>query len=270
MKLLNREGSKYRYKANIISLFPKHTLYIEGFFGTGSIFFAKPLACYNILNDNSKFIYKLFYFLKQDPDLLYRRVREAIIYDRVINENQDKIEYVILRTLYSIYGTCSTTIKFNKNNSKKLFLEKLNTYKSKIKEMLNFAVLTSRDIFDFLNAVTKKDKIPSTFVYLDPPYSISRGRLHENRGWNLDCLEKLIIEMKRYNWKFAISEFDDKEVLELFLKYNLHINYIALSSGIANTFGHTKYEILATSYKTSKSSITCKNTRYIQKEIFSI
>ncbi|AHH11386.1 DNA adenine methylase (plasmid) [Borrelia coriaceae] len=87
MKLLNREGSKYRYKANIISLFPKHTLYIEGFFGTGFIFFAKLLACYIILTDNSKFIYKLFYFLKQEPDLLYRGIREAIIYDRVIRRS---------------------------------------------------------------------------------------------------------------------------------------------------------------------------------------
>ncbi|AHH05540.1 DNA adenine methylase (plasmid) [Borrelia miyamotoi] len=55
MKLLRREGNKYRYRERIINLFPKHTSYIEGFFGTDSIFFAKPLARYNILNDNSKF-----------------------------------------------------------------------------------------------------------------------------------------------------------------------------------------------------------------------
>ncbi|UPA10162.1 DNA adenine methylase (plasmid) [Borrelia nietonii YOR] len=268
MKLLAREGSKYRYSKVIISLFPKHTSYIEGFFGTGAIFFAKPLACYNILNDNSQFIYKFFYYLRRNPDSLYKKVRDAIIYDRIINENQDKIEYMVLRSLYSIYASCNSTMRLDRSNSKRLFLGMLKTYKSRVKEMLDYAIFTSRDIFDFLGALPKRDKIASTFVYLDPPYSISRGSLADNRGWGLDSLERLIVEMKRYNWQFAISEFDDLRVLELFLKYNLNVNYIARSTGIANTFGHTKHEILATSYRTSKSSMTCKNTSHIQLEMF--
>ncbi|AHH05772.1 hypothetical protein CNO14_06300 (plasmid) [Borrelia miyamotoi] len=129
MKLLRREGNKYRYRERIINLFPKHTSYIEGFFGTDSIFFAKPLARYNILNDNSKFIYKFFYILRQDPDLLYKRVRDAIIYDRIINENQDKIEYMILRSLYSIYATYNSTIRLCRSNAKRLFLDMLRTSK---------------------------------------------------------------------------------------------------------------------------------------------
>lgn len=56
------------------------------------------------------------------------------------------------------------------------------------------------------------------------------------------------------------------EVLELFFKYNL--NYVARSTGIASSFGHTKYEILATSYKTGKSNITCQNAGCVQLEMF--
>ncbi|UPA18569.1 DNA adenine methylase [Borrelia puertoricensis] len=268
MKLLSREGSKYRYSADIISLFPKHTQYIEGFFGTGAVFFAKPLAHYNILNDNSKFIYKFFYILKQDPELLYNRVRDAIIYDSIIDENRDKIEYMVLRCLYSLYGSSSSTMKLDRSNAKRLFLENLQTYKSRFKEMLDNAIFTSRDIFKFLAALPNRDKVSSTFVYLDPPYSISHGNLADNRGWNLDSLERLIIELKRYNWQFAVSEFDDLRVVKLFLKHNLFINYVARSTGIASIFKQTKHELLATSYKTNRSSMDLKSIRYVQKEMF--
>ncbi|WP_330730422.1 DNA adenine methylase [Borrelia turicatae] len=195
MKLLSREGSKYLCSADIISLFPRHTQYIEGFFGTGAVFFAKPLAHYNILNDNSKFIYKFFYILRQDPELLYKRVRDAIIYDSIINENRDKIEYMVLRSLYSLYASSGVAMKLNRTNAKRLFLSTLQTYKSRFKEMLDNAIFTSRDIFKFLAALPRREKVSSTFVYLDPPYSISRGNLADNRGWNLDFLERLIIEL---------------------------------------------------------------------------
>nr|WP_152301324.1 hypothetical protein [Borrelia miyamotoi] len=175
---------------------------------------------------------------------------------------------MVLRSLYSIYATCSSSIGFNRSNAKRLFLYMLRTSKCRIKEMLECAVFTSRDIFNFLSVLSKRDKVSSTFVYLDPPYSISKGRLDDNRGWDLDSLETLIIEIKKYNWQFAISEFNDSEVLDLLFKHNLYVNYIARSTGVASRFGHTKYEILGTSYKTNKSNITCQNAGCVQLEIF--
>ncbi|WDE70380.1 hypothetical protein [Borrelia miyamotoi] len=62
--------------------------------------------------------------------------------------------------------------------------------------MLECMVFTSRDIFNFLSVLSKRDKVSSTFVDLDPPYSISKDRLDDNRCWSLDSLERLIIEMK--------------------------------------------------------------------------
>ncbi|AYE36959.1 hypothetical protein DB313_05535 (plasmid) [Borrelia turcica IST7] len=129
MKLISREGSKYKYRKEIIKLFPKHDCYIEGFLGTGSIFFNKELAKYNIINDTSEFIYKMFYFLKKKPEELYRRVEKAIIYEDIVDENQDKIEYHIIRALYSLFGACTKTIVTNKINSRKNFLQRLESYK---------------------------------------------------------------------------------------------------------------------------------------------
>ena len=70
-----REGNKSKYSNEIIKYFPKHTTYIEGFVGVGGIFFNKPLAKYNILNDSSQFIYSVYEILKDD-DKLNKLIKE--------------------------------------------------------------------------------------------------------------------------------------------------------------------------------------------------
>ncbi|AYE37071.1 hypothetical protein DB313_06090 (plasmid) [Borrelia turcica IST7] len=227
---------------------PKYDCYIEGFLGTGAIFLNKPLAKYNILNDHSRFIYELFLMLKEEPCELYRRVEDALIYDKIINENQDKIEYQLLRSLYSIYTSCTATIVLGRRNAKKIFLEKLALYRETVQKMLMHTVITCRDIFKFLASIESRNKIYSTFIYLDPPYAVSKGRLFDNKGWSLSLLEKLIVEVKRYEWQFAISEFDDTAVIELFKKHGLYITTISKSSGASSKFGYDKHEILATSF----------------------
>ncbi|AOW96189.1 hypothetical protein [Borrelia miyamotoi] len=74
------------------------------------------------------------------------------------------------------------------------------------------------------------------------PIQFLRVGLGDNKGWALDSLETLIIEMKRYNWNFTINKFNDSEVLELFFKHNL--NYIAVSTGIASSFGRDTSNII--------------------------
>ncbi|WP_161555026.1 DNA adenine methylase [Borrelia turcica] len=249
MKIINREGSKYKYREEIIRLFPKHDTYIEGFLGTGAIFLNKPLAKYNIINDASKFIYKIFYFLRKNPEELYRRVKEAIIYDEIVEENQEKIEYQVIRALYSIFGSCTKTMVVNKINARKNFLERLERYKEEIQSKLSQSMFFRKDIFKFIETITLNMRMSQkSFIYLDPPYSVSKGRLGDNKGWRIEKLEKLILEVKKYRWQYAISEFNDTKVMELFEKHGLNIHVIGKSSGINRTFGHSKCEILATSY----------------------
>ncbi|UPA11414.1 hypothetical protein bpSLO_001268 (plasmid) [Borrelia parkeri] len=46
--------------------------------------------------------------------MLYKCVRDAIIYDSIINENLDKIEYMVLRCLYSLYASSGVAMKLNR------------------------------------------------------------------------------------------------------------------------------------------------------------
>ena len=58
--ILRRLGCKKKIAKDIISYFPEHKIYIEPFWGTGAIFFAKPKAKYSIVNDLDSDVFNLF------------------------------------------------------------------------------------------------------------------------------------------------------------------------------------------------------------------
>jgi DNA adenine methylase len=49
--ILRRLGNKSKIASEIYRHFPPHRTYVEPFFGAGGMFFNKPKAKYNILND---------------------------------------------------------------------------------------------------------------------------------------------------------------------------------------------------------------------------
>jgi len=51
--ILRRLGNKSKIAHEIQKYFPAHEIYIEPFFGAGGMFFNKPKAKYNIINDPS-------------------------------------------------------------------------------------------------------------------------------------------------------------------------------------------------------------------------
>ena len=58
--ILRRLGNKKKIAKQIQSYFPKHKIYIEPFFGAGGMFFNKPKAKYNIVNDLDSDVFNLF------------------------------------------------------------------------------------------------------------------------------------------------------------------------------------------------------------------
>lgn len=58
--ILRRLGSKQAIAKEIQQHFPTHKIYIEPFFGAGGMFFNKPKAKYNIVNDIDSDVFNLF------------------------------------------------------------------------------------------------------------------------------------------------------------------------------------------------------------------
>lgn len=65
-------GGKSGMAAQIAALFPPHRVYIEPFFGSGAVFFAKRPAVHEIVNDADGAVVAFFSALRDDPGELAR------------------------------------------------------------------------------------------------------------------------------------------------------------------------------------------------------
>jgi DNA adenine methylase len=63
-------GGKYGMSARIVSLMPPHRVYIEPFFGSGAVFFAKRPATHEIINDLDGAVVTFFRCLRERTDEL--------------------------------------------------------------------------------------------------------------------------------------------------------------------------------------------------------
>lgn len=63
-------GGKSAIAPTFASFFPEHRVYIEPFFGSGAVFFAKPPAVHEILNDLDDAVYNFFHCLRTRRDEL--------------------------------------------------------------------------------------------------------------------------------------------------------------------------------------------------------
>jgi hypothetical protein len=65
-------GGKQGMAELIVSLLPAHRVYIEPFFGSGAVFFAKPPAVIEIINDVDRGVITFFRVLRERPAELER------------------------------------------------------------------------------------------------------------------------------------------------------------------------------------------------------
>jgi len=250
----SREGNKNEYAKDIIQLFPPHKCYVEGFVGIGGIFFNKPLAKYNILNDSSEFIFKIYEILKDEAKIeaLIQEIEFTPNYFDYIKKHTEEPLKTILLHQYS-FLKAGQTPRLGMQSDKQTILNKLIAMKNTFFLYTKNAMITNKDIFKFLNSICFYNQNPDFFIYCDPPYSISKGRLKDNKGWDIEKLEKLIDLLISLDVNFAISEFSNEKIIELFLKKGLNYKIIAKSKFNKTT---DKYEILAMNYNLDNNQPT--------------
>jgi len=255
--IFTREGNKFKYTDKIINCFPDHEVYIEPFVGLGSVFFIKENNTkMNILNDKSLFIYELLETLKNEDTYnnLINEIQNTPIYWDILN-NGDTLASKILVIINSFRASCCS-FKLDSTNYKTVILKNLQTIKYHVLDYLNKNTkILNKNVFDFLKNFDSSIKNKKTLIYCDPPYSLNKGRLKDNKGWNgLIDLERLIIELNNTNCNYAISEHYNLSIYNLFKKYNLDVKIIDKSKGQnSNKLNENKgksVEILVINYKT--------------------
>jgi DNA adenine methylase len=253
--ILRRLGNKKKLVNKILGNVPNHKVYIEPFFGTGSVYFGKPKSNYNFLNDLDDDVFNLYYVTQNNWEELYNEIKimpvsMSLFKYWIINKEVDPIKKA-LRFLFLSnfsYMGAGSSFLISLNNNKTQLLNNMKNYKS----LLVDCHITNLDFRQFFKVIawTTIHKINrfSVFCYCDPPYTDTRDN-YSNLFTKQDTIDLFNIlkdlENKYKNFYYAISEFKNEFVMDLAKERNLNINII----GERRSMNNRNTEILITNYK---------------------
>ena len=252
--LLRRLGNKSKIAKKIQYYFPKHTTYIEPFFGAGGILFNKPKAKYNIVNDLESDVYNLYQVVKNNHKELEQAFYNAPYHLDLWNyykknECKTAIDKAVRFLFLSNFGFLGqpVSLRLQALNNKKI------TYEN-IKRTFDFIFdiqFSNTDFEKFLNSIALKriNEIKTTFIYCDPPY-LNTGSNYSNSFAKSDVI-RLFNVLDKLKCKFAYSEFKNDFIMQEAKKRNYNIIIIGERKSLKNR----NTEILITNYKNQMVSL---------------
>lgn len=250
--ILRRLGNKSQIAMGIQKYFPQHKIYIEPFFGAGGMFFNKPKAHHNILNDLDSDVFNLFQVVSNKKQELFDMFLMMPLHMDLYNywkakketEPIKKAVRFILLSNYGYMGQCET---FRLTATKNEYAEKFKTYLSNASNYLFNCQFGNMDFRKFLSSLhfqsDGRNDEEQTLIYADPPYlGTSDNYSHSFKDQDAVDLFDCLIET---GCKFAYSEFDHPFILEQAEKRGLNVITIGERQNLKNR----RTEILVTNYK---------------------
>ncbi len=251
--VLRRLGNKKKIAKEIQKYFPVHKIYIEPFFGAGGMFFNKPKAKYNIVNDLDSDVFNLFQVvMNQKKELEKAFYMMPIHYDlwEFYKKNipKDKVERALRFLLISNFGYMGKpeTLRWNNKNSKIRVLENIkNTF-----DLLFNVEFNNQGYDTFLKTISFNDnELKDVFTYNDPPYLDTTNNYTE--GFTEELSFGLFESNESIGSKWAMSEFNHPFIISEAKRRNLNI----IEVGEQNNMKNRRTEILVTNYSNSQLSL---------------
>lgn len=245
--ILNRLGNKQKIAKEIQRHFPSHVIYMEPFFGAGGMYFNKPKAKYNFLNDRDSDVYNLFRQLIDNKDELVGLIETVPITEQQFKEwakgkrentnALNALRFLILSN-YGLYGK-SNTMKIGPSNPRKIILDRIDATIDYIADAYFF----NADFRDFFRKCDYRDDKDRCFCYADPPY-LGTDDNYSHSFKEQDSFD-LFNTLQFSGVKFAMSEFDNPFILEQAKERNLNVIVIGERKNLMNR----RTEILVTNYQ---------------------
>lgn len=246
--ILNRLGNKKKIASKIHQHFPEHDLYLELFFGAGGMFFNKPDAKYNIVNDLDYDVYNLFNCIRHRRQELidawkFTPVHSVLFKDWRKKSEQDPIfkavRFLVLSN-FSYMGKGETLRLGYGGNKPDISIA--------IDQIVERFVNTKFTNFDF-RVILKKIALRGdrekarAFIYCDPPYLGTDNNYSD--GFKIQDSADLFSMLQDSGIKWAMSEFDHPFIIETANKQNLNI----IEIGERKNLGNRRTEYLITNYQ---------------------
>jgi DNA adenine methylase len=248
--ILRRIGNKSKMANDIQRYFPQHSIYVEPFFGAGGMFFNKPKAKYNIVNDLDSDVFNLFQVVTNKKDELIEAFKQMPIHQDLMdywnkNKETDEIRKALRFLLLSNYGYMGKpeTIGMQITLPSQQILKNID----KTFELLFNVKFSNKDFRKFLKVIAFRNdnEVNATFIYADSPYLNTVDTYSDSDVWTEKDVIDLFEALTETKCKWAMSEFNHPFVIEQANKRGLEVIVIGERQNLKNR----RTEILVTNYK---------------------
>ncbi|MEM7342482.1 MAG: DNA adenine methylase [Actinomycetota bacterium] len=185
-------GGKIRLAPKIVSLLPPHRIYIEPFFGSGAVLFAKAPAPVEIVNDANGDLVTFFRVLRDRPADLERacalspHARDEFNHAKATtDESGDEVERARrfwVRVNQSFAKTAHRTTGWSISSARNQSIPA--SIRTRLGRFADCAERLARVSIDNTDATTviERHASPDTVIYADPPYLGTTRNLRGRHG----------------------------------------------------------------------------------------
>lgn len=246
-------GGKRRLAASIIPLFPLHSCYVEVFAGAAAIFFQKPHANVEILNDVNGDLVNLYRVVQHHLEEFVRHFKWAL----VSRQNWDWLKVTPPNTLTDVqraarfyylqrmaFGGKVVGQNFGTATTSPPHLNLLRIEEDLSAVHLRLARVTIEHL-DWSECVRRYDR-PHTLFYMDPPYWQTEGY---GVPFELDQYTRMADAMRSMKGKAVLSVNDHPAMRKAF--DGLHIKRVSIhySIGKVGAARKPRGELIIRNYK---------------------
>lgn len=247
-----RQGNKYPMRNILIPLIPaEHKRYVELFSGSGAIFWNKPKAEENVLNDLDKDVYNQYMLLKRAPldSSKYPLHLDTVskiktYYSKKPETIAEKLIWYKIKTGNGFSGKPVNHVnEIYKNSNPVNILKNLADYKRKLKDVK----IEKEDYEKIVDGYDDKD----TFFFIDPPYENTSPYYGYAEDLEFDY-ERLGRVLDKIQGKFLMTINDSPRMRKLFKRFHVVAVDVPTVWGHYNGSDMIRKELIVTNYRIPK------------------
>lgn len=251
-------GGKQTMLKYLLSMIPEHRMYCEPFFGGGALFFAKPKAEVEIINDLNGEVINFFKVLKTKFLALQKEVQATLhsreLYRRSMEIYKHPHRYSDVQRAWALWTATNQGFAgmigswgFGKTNSKeKAVAAKRDNFIRAYEDRLRTVQVENTDALKVIARCNEKD----AFIYCDPPY-IGSDQGHYG-GYGEEQYEELLNALSKTKARFLLSSYPSRILSKYIRRFGWKTKKVEKYVAVTKLTDRKKTEVLVYNYDLSK------------------
>lgn len=246
---------------HLLVMIPEHRIYCEPFFGGGALFFAKPNAEVEVINDVNGEVINFFKVLKTKFPALQKEIQATLhsreLYKKSMQIYNNPKSYSDVQRAWALWTATNQGFAgmigswgFGKTNSKeKAVAAKRDNFIKTYEDRLRMVQVENTDALKVIARCNEKD----AFLYCDPPY-INSDQGHYS-GYTEQQYKTLLDALSKYKGKFLLSSYPSKILSEYIRKQGWRKKEIEKYVAVTKHTDKKKTEVLVFNYDPAKMKL---------------